>query len=213
MSVQYPTAPVAKVDPALSVEAFSRSSIVISVTIPANGTLPYPVYGETFYFIGATAPVEVKTDKTAFKPYRKGTGENFPQELRFSRLEIKNVNAFAIEITLWAGFGKYIDNRFEIVDAYTTVVGWNNSSINGGGSVAFLGSPTGNQIQRKAFVISNIDPNNALVIRDKDNNFCCAVFANTSITLPISGEVRVFNPTGAPIQCYISEIWYIENGN
>jgi hypothetical protein len=209
--ITYPTAPVERLDPSLAVEAFSRSSIVITVTIPANGVLPYPVYGESFYFLGATAPIEAKTDKTSYKPYRKGTGENFPAELRFTRLEIKNDNAFAVQVTLWAGFGQYIDNRFEIVDTFTSIQGWVSSQINAGASAIFTGAPVGSQIQRKAIVVSNIDANNTLVIRDKNNNFCCAVFPNTSITLPISGEVRVFNPTGANIQCYVSEVWYEEN--
>jgi hypothetical protein len=86
-----------------------------------------------------------------------------------------------------------------------------SSQINAGASAIFTGAPVGSQIQRKAIVVSNIDANNTLVIRDKNNNFCCAVFPNTSITLPISGEVRVFNPTGANIQCYVSEVWYEEN--
>lgn len=208
----YPTAPAPKIDPVISAESYSRSSIVISITVPANSVVPYPVYGESFYFVGCTSPVEVATDKSPYKPYRKGTGENFPPELRFTRLEIKNSKNSPVQIVLWAGFGRYIDNRFEIVDAYTKAKGAATITVPGLDAVVFNGVPQGEQIQRKSFIVSNFDSLNPLLIRDENANVVCCVYAQTSITLPISGYVEVYNPNAGNITAYMGEIWYIENG-
>jgi len=199
--------------PDLANEAFSRSSLVFTMPIAAGAMVSMPVYGDAFYLIGCTAPVEIRTDQTSEKPYRKGTGERFPAALRFGRLEIRNPNSNPVLVTLWAGFGEYIDNRFEVVDGYTVARGWTGTQINAGATVTFTGAGTGNQIQRKAFVITNLDPNNNLLIRDAAGNTLCAVFKETSITLPIAGPVQVHNATGAPISCAIGEIFYSENGN
>lgn len=193
-------------------EAFTRSSIVQTFSIPANSTVPISQYGQSFYFIAATAPLEVKTDVTAFKPYRKGTGEEFTDEMRFQRLEVKNSNAFNVTISIWVGFGKYLDNRFEVLDSYTGIRTANApGTIAAGATLALNGSPTGTQIQRKALVVSNIDTAAILQVLDLNNALCCAIFPQTSITLPISGEVRIKNPTGVIAAVYVSEIWYYEN--
>ena len=201
-------------NPSLEIESYTRSSVVQSMSVPANSILAVSQYGQSFYFLGATSPIEVKTDLTAFKPYRKGTGEEFPNELRFKRLEIKNPNAYAVTVQIWIGFGKYLDNRFEVLDSYVKIVSaLPAGSIAAATSLTLNGSPTGTQIQRKSIVVSNLDPTSDLVILDEDDDFVCAVFPRTSITLPISGVVKVRNTTGVSISCYVSEIWYVENAS
>ena len=193
-------------------EAFTRSSIVQKFSIPAGGTNSMGAYGQTFYVLGANAPIEIKTDVTPSKPYRKGTGEEFPAELRFKRLEIKNPNAYAVTVEIWVGFGKYIDSRIEVQENNTVI-----TSALPAGTIAALttltlsGSPTGNQIQRKNLIVSNVDTAAVLQILDENDDICAVVFPETSITLPISGVVKVRNNTGVIIACYVSEIWYYEN--
>jgi len=196
-----------------NLEQFSRSSFVVKVSIAAGAIYSLPCYGDSFYLLGATLPVEIKTDLTAYKPYRKGTGEKFPEQLRFGRIEVLNPNVDAVVLTLWVGFGEYIDNRFEILENYTVVQGSSTVTIGAGATVTFTGAVTGQNIQRKAFLISNLDPSNPVILRDSAGNNCAAVFPQTSVMIPVSGEIRVHNSTGAAISVYMSEIFYRENAS
>jgi hypothetical protein len=195
-------------DRPLQGEAYSRSSTVSQTIIPAGETFSAGVYGERFYFINATLPLEVKTNLTPFKPYRKGTGELFTPEMRFNRLEVKNNNAVAVFIQLWAGFGEYLDTTAELVEGYTTVYGNATSSLAPVSSLTLSGNPSGVQIQRKSVIVSNLSNSDTIYIKDNAGNFVCAVFPLTSITLPVSGIVKVVNSTAGAIPVCISEIWY-----
>lgn len=192
-------------------EAYTRSSVYVKQVIPAGGTIHVSAYGETFYFVGLTAPVNAKTDLTAAKPYRQGTGERFPSELRFRSLDIENPNASPVQLVLWVGFGEYIDHRTALIDGYTQAVGSPYSSVPAASARVFNGQPSGSQLQRKAIVVTNLDPANVLFLRDQSGAVICAVIANTSLTLPISGYVDVYNPSGAAITAYMGEVWYVEN--
>jgi hypothetical protein len=193
-------------------EAFTRSSTVHRFDIPAGGTFPISQYGQTFYILKCTAPVEVRTDRTPEKPYRKGTGEEFVEELRFSRLEFRNINSFVVRLEVWVGFGRYIDNRFEVLDSYTGITCALPSELLGAlTTLTLTGAPSQNQIQRKAIVVSNLDTGNVLRIWDENDELCCLVFPESSVTLPVSGIVKVRNDTGLAISCAVSEIWYYEN--
>ena len=207
-AIQYPRV---KNSPPIDTEAFTRSSVVMTLAIPANGMASIPSYGESFYLIGCSAPVEIKTDATAFKPYRKGTGEDFPPELRFKRLEVRNRNSSLINIQIWVGFGNYRDNRFEVIDEYAETIGDATPSIPAVTTRVFDGVTPAGYIQRKAFVISNLDPNSTLHLLDENDNFICAVFPETSIMLPTAGVVKVQNQTAIAITTYIGQIWYKEN--
>jgi hypothetical protein len=192
-------------------EAYTRSSVYVKQTIPAGQTIHVSAFGETFYFIGLTAPVNVRTDVTAMKPYRQGTGEVFPPELRFRSLDIENPNAGEVSLTLWVGFGEYIDRRTALIDGYTLSVGspWNN--VGPMSARSFPGIPGPTQLHRKAIVVTNLDIANPLLIRDGNANVICAVLPNTSLILPIAGAVDVYNATGVAISAYMGEIWYVEN--
>lgn len=192
-------------------EAWTRSSVEVRQTIQAGQTIHVSAYGETFYFIALTAPVRVKTDLTAAKPYRQGTGERFPEELRFKSLDIENTSSGVVTLVLWVGFGEYIDHRNALIEGYTQAYGSAFTNVLAASARTFLGLPTqSGQIQRKSIVVTNLDIANPLLVRDGSDNVICAVLPNTSLTLPISGPVNIFNATGATIAAYMGEIWYVE---
>jgi len=197
------------VNEALKNESFSRSSVVIVSTIKAGKSQSFGQYGESFYFITCTGPLDVKTELTGFKPYRKGNGENFPAEFRFSRLEIRNNSASDIYIQLWVGFGEYIDTTAEIVEGFSEIFGSDATVIPALGEVVFDGVPTGLQIQRKQIIISNSDLANSVYAKDKNNKFCAEIFFKSSITITASGYIKFVNNTAADIQVCISELWYV----
>lgn len=202
--------------PNLAIEKFTRASTIKQMVIPAGGLFPVSEFGERFYFIKCSATVMAKTEHSSEKPYQKGQGEYYTDEkMWFKRLEIRNPNEYDVYVRLWVGFGQFLDSTSELIETPAVFYGWNSNTIAGLTSVVFLGRPSGVQLQRKAFNISNMDLTNDLLIQDVDSvtglpvNTGLAVFAKTSITLPIAGPVAVRNATASAITCYISELWHI----
>lgn len=192
-------------------EQYTESANVIPVTVPAAGVWPIDQLGQAFYLIGCTSPVYIKTDQTPEKPYSKGRGERFPNQLRFRRLEIRNPNAYAVTLLIWIGFGEYIDKRFEVLDGYTVTVAQPTTIVPANGSVTLSGAGGAGMIQRKQVVVSNVDVQTTLQILDSAGNIAAAVFPQTSVAIPTSDQVTIKNPTAADVSAYISEIWYSEH--
>lgn len=189
-------------------EQYSRSSSVLTTVLAPNEERGFSAYGQRFYFINATAPLEAKTDLSAYKPYRKGTGENFTDEFRFKRVQFHNPNTYSIFIQVFVGFGDYLDTTSELVESFTQGTGTSTVTIPATTSITLNGNPSGIQLQRKSLIVSNLDPTNNIYVRDANDNYTAAVFPKTTISLPISGPVKVYNGTGAPIPVCIGEIWY-----
>lgn len=197
-------------------EANTRSSVVQWAVIPAGGTWGISHYGNRFYFQQATSIILARTEHTVDRPYKKGQGEQFPDELRFKRLEISNPNPFDIYVQVWVGFGEFLDSTFEVVDGFTKCFGvpLPSQQIAALSEVYLSGNPTGQQLQRKAVVISNMDLANVLLVMEADNSGVGTVPTNvifplTSIILPVSGPIVVRNNTASPIVTYIGEIFYV----
>ncbi len=207
---------MAEEDKFIPVEKVTRTSAVFRADIPALGVYGVSQLGERFYFITATGTVGVTTDKTPEKPYFQGTGEQFPPDFWFHRLQIRNPNPYPISIIVWAGFGEYLDSRISVLEAPTKIYGvvLPGSAIPASSEVYLPGTPTNQQIQRKGFVISNMDLANSLFIMQANlagvgTVTTNVVFPRTSITLPITGPFVVRNDTAGAIVTYIGEIWYV----
>lgn len=196
--------------PAIVGEAFSRASTFVDLVIPAGGVGAVPAYGQAFYIIACAGQVYIKTDETSEKPYARGTGEEFPEALRFKRLEIRNPSASDLAITIWCGFGKYIDNRAEVLEGWTEAAGWNGSTIAANSGVTFHGAASGKRRQRRALYISNMDPNASIQLRDTSGNVVAIVFAQSSAVIPVAGDVQVYNNNPSAISVSIGETWYTD---
>jgi len=197
-------------------ESFSRSSIERFIEIPAGttglpGVYQLDVHGNAFYLIDCTGEVEIQTNLSPFKTYRKSTGEEFPRDQAFRRLEFRNTGA-KITIRVWAGWGRYIDRRFEMVEAATKAKGWSEAGqeIPATSSIDFAPVTGDGVISRKSIIITNLDPNENLRLEDTDGNTFMTVFPRTSITLPLSDTITIANDTGAAISCNVGEINYVE---
>jgi hypothetical protein len=197
-------------------ESLTRSSVERYIEIPASdngipGSYSLDVLGNAFYLIDCTGEISISTDLSPFKTYRKSTGEEFPREQAFRRLEFRNHGA-AITIRVWAGWGRYIDRRFEMVESATTARGWDASSqeIPATSHVDFS-PPVGNGvIARKSIIVTNLDANENLQLQDTGGHTFLTVFPRTSVTLPISDTLRIANDTGSAIACNVGQILYVE---
>lgn len=194
----------------------TRSSVEMDIDVPAaNGSAPgyanFDVLGNAFYLIECAGEVEIKTNASTWKTYRKSTGEEFPGDQVFQRLEIRNYGA-QTRIKLWAGWGRYVDRRFELLEAPTKATGWNDPAqeVPANDHIDVVALSGGGYMRRKAVVVTNLDPNENLRLTDQDNNTFLTVFPRTSVTLPVSDTIRIYNDTGAAISCNVGQIHYVE---
>lgn len=192
----------------LAQEKYSRTSSLMQGEIVAGGVFPVIQYGETYYLVDSTGPIDIATNYSPRKQYRKGQGEKVPSEQRFTRLELHNPNSFDISFRLWVGFGDFLDRTAEVIEGYTRVVGYPSTSIPAVDEVVSTGDPQGIYVQRKQIIVSNLDQVNNLFLKDENNNYVCAVFPLTSITIPVSGPIKVVNENGSPVNVCLSEVWY-----
>jgi hypothetical protein len=193
-------------------EASTKAAVQVTRIIPAGETVGMEAYGRSFYVLKANAELEINTDLTAPKVYKRGKGENFPELFRFKRLEVKNTAAFAVTVTLWIGFGEYIDKNVDVSENPSALIGIGFTSIAAspgpGNSVTLTGAPpSANYLRRKSVIITNLDPANFLEYTD-GTNAAGVVFARVAIELTTSGPVTITNTTGAAISYRLSEIWY-----
>lgn len=180
---------------------------IIEQVIPANGFFGDSYDGNKFYIIEAAGPLFVKTDTTVSLPYKQGQGQMFDKPFR--RLEFKNPNAFPIYIRVYTGYGDYIDRRFQLIEANTSFKCNALTSIAATTAEVFNGTPSNNEILRKSILVSNNDSSNNLELRDESNVSGLIIFPKTSVMIPTSDYVEVYNPTGGGVACRVSELWYI----
>lgn len=201
-------------------EALSRTSSERLIEIsPKSGSVPgsyqLDVPGNAFYLIDCTGEIEIQTDLSPFKTYRKSTGEEFPMEQAFQRLEFRNQGSATVTVRVWAGWGRYIDRRFEMVEATTKARGWDDwpataQQIPAGSSIDIVPVLGGGVISRKSVIITNLDANENIRVEDADNNTFMTVFPRSSVTLPVSDTISLHNDTGSALACNIGEIVYVE---
>lgn len=201
-------------------EAQTRTAVERLIEVPASnggvpGTYQLDAHGSAFYLIDCTGEVEVRTDENSFKTYRKSTGEEFTKDGAFSRLEFRNTGASKLTIRVWAGWGKYIDRRFEMVESVTKARGWSNwpgnpQEVPANSSIDLTPVLGDGVISRKSILITNLDPTENMRLEDVDNQTFLTIFPQTTVTLPISDTLSIHNDTGAALSVNIGEILYVE---
>lgn len=182
-----------------------------------------PVMGVRFYLIecDSDSAVGIKTDKTSQELFTVGTGKEFTEEQFFAALEVQNFSDDVITITLFVGFGDYIDKRTTIVgnrlssilpviEPKTKAFGGDNGTIPAGDGITLPGTPQATMIRRKAITVTNLDPNLHLQIRDIDDVVVLTIFGETSVILPISEPCKIWNPNGSDISLSYGEIFWMK---
>lgn len=187
----------------------SAQSNFTTLELPAGKVSAINARGTNFHVVFASADVQIKWPGGEFGVYEQGAGiDLLPAGQAFERLEIRNPTLGNLLVTIYIGGPLYRDSRASIIEPKTRSIGWSGTQIDATDGEDFAGVPSGLMIRRKAFQVTNLDPSANLQIRDPDGNVILTVFPLTSITLPISEAVEVYNATGAPIACNVSEIWW-----
>ena len=187
-----------------------QSSKTIPYKIPAGGQITVKATGSHFFLVESPIAVMVKLESAGAVRCAAGSGLDCEDGAFFEYAEVSNPATYEITVLVYVGFAAYNERRAASVDANTVLIGQPITTIAANTKVPFTGAPTGNLVRRRQIVVSNLDAANPLYILDENDNLCAACFFGTSITLPTSGPLKVFNNTAAPIPVCISEIWYAD---
>lgn len=180
-----------------------------TLRIPAGRVESINAEGRNFYVVYSPVDLEIKWNGAEFAIYGQGAGiEDMPDGQTFKRLEVRNPSAADIIVKIYIGGPLYRDSRFAVIEPQTLADGWSGTQLAATTGVIFDGIPAGIRVRRKCLQVTNLDANLLLQLRDADGHVVLSVFPETSITLPISGPVEVYNQNGSPVACNISEIWW-----
>lgn len=178
-------------------------------TIPAQGIRVIESPGDTFFVVQSAVVLQIRWFGVDFAEYAQGQGEDLkPAGASFKRLEIRNPTATPQNVVIYAGFSRFLDQRFAVIEPKTVFAPWTGTQLAATTGQAFSGVASGRQIRRKSIQVTNLDANLRLQLRDAAGNVGLSIFPETSITLPISEFVEVYNQNGTPLACNISEIWW-----
>lgn len=180
-----------------------------TLQLPAGKVSAINARGTNFHVVFASADVQIKWPGGEFGYYQQGAGiDLLPSGQHFERLEIRNPTAGDLLVTVYIGGPLYRDSRASIIEPKTRAIGWSGTQLAATTGETFDGVPSGFLIRRKSIQVTNLDQNLTLQIRDTDGEVVLTVFPQTSITLPISEAIEIYNQNGSAVACNISEIWW-----
>lgn len=181
----------------------------VKIDIAPGAVQPVNIKGRNFYVVFAPVDIEIKRPGSEWATYPQGTGLDTQADgTEFERLEVRNPSAGTITVVLWIGGPLFRDSRSAIIEPRTEIAAWSSNQLAATTGSTLNGVPTGRRIRRKCIQVTNLDANLNLQIRDAAGHVGLTIFPSTSITLPISESVEVYNPNGSPVSCSISEIWW-----
>ena len=196
-----------------------RTAQIVNTILAAGQTLPLSQAGQGFYLIASNGAVSIRPSNGTFNSYYVGTGAKTDALNSFSMLELRNDNTFSVTLSLWVGFGDYIDNRnVQITDLFYPVVfptypvatAATNLLIPdlSGSAIVDINGQTWLALNRLTLQITNFDTVNAMPLKDTTNKVgaILACLPNTSLIIAISGNYRITLGTTA-LNCLVSETY------
>lgn len=187
----------------------NTQSKAVTLIIAAGAIAPINAEGENFHVVFSPVDLAIKFPGGEFVLHPQGSGvDNLPGGQTFKRLEVRNPSLGEITAVVYIGGPLYRDNRSAIIEPKTEFAAQASATLAAATGVTLSGLPTGFRIRRKSIQVTNLDPNLTLQVRDSAGQVGLTVFASTSIILPISEAVEIYNANGAAQALNISEIWW-----
>lgn len=180
--------------------------------LQAGQTLAMPLSGRYFSVVEAPGLIGVKLDQAPESLLEQGQQLNAGPADEFARVELRNLTTSPIRVAVWIGYTEFVDNRRAAIEAPTRFAPWSGTSLAATSGQKFLSAPgsMSRDVRRKCIVVTNEDPTLSLQIRDLSGVVGHTIFAQTAISLPISGDVEIYNANGAAVACRIAEIWWTQ---
>lgn len=180
------------------------------------------ITGEFIYCVDSNIGFELALDDD--RPIESDIGIEYRQEPgeAFTRITVVNTSATTtLRCSFLYGYGKIEDRRLVPVAGRrvgvlvqnfpTEAVASATSSLPATtGTITFDGIPTGDQIERKALIVTNeaVAGGNSLQVETKNGNTGLVVFPQSSIVIETNDEITINNISGGAINCRFMEIWY-----
>lgn len=161
-----------------------------------------------FWILESPVTLQVRVKGGSFNPYVQDTGEDYGRVGSFTRLDVRNPSLNTVRVLIYVGYSRFISSRSSVIEPNTKFIAWNGTQIGATSGETFTGVPPAGSLRRKAIQVTNEDATLRLHLRDADGNVGLIIFPETSITLPISESVQVFNPNGAAVAARVSEIYW-----
>lgn len=208
--------------PGVVIPGQGRSSQIITTIIPAQvgnvpGVTPIDQAGITFYLPLATGTVYIKPSNGSENQYTQGTGERALQN-PFTRLEVRNRNPFNVIISIFVGFGDYIDNRAILYNPLISNIVYPTYAIANtlgnllipdlsGGALNDLNGTQFLALSRIGIYVSNLDLGVTYnLVNTANTKSVLAVPPSTDIVFPVNGNLRITVPAGN-INALVSEVY------
>jgi hypothetical protein len=194
-----------------------RSSQILNLIVPANKPIQLFQAGQQFYLVLATGTVKIKPNNGSENTYTQGKGQIVPPDNQFSSLQLTNPNPFDIIVSIFVGFGDYIDNTVILFNpqvnsvvypTFPVIAAANNVTITDRSGSAFV-DPNGNSwlaLQRTHIYITNYDLGLTYGIKNVANSqTILGVLPQTNVVLDFAGTYQIND--AANLQLIICEVY------
>jgi len=205
-----------------AINILSRTSQVLRNIVPAGGTIQYPVTGNTFYVLFASATLNIKPGTGSSNPYETGTGLAAPEINSFGSLQISNPSASPVVFEIFVGFDGFIDNRLIVANTGLRQVAYPTYPVASAAASVAINDLSGTPItdingnnwyaaQRLAIIVCNPDPGVTLLLQEAGSSVSngpaiAVIYPLTSLNYPVSGNYSL-SVGGGNINAIVSEIY------
>jgi hypothetical protein len=184
-----------------------KTSIVEQFSLTTGQIRTISAPGDFFLVVETSGTLNIARTGTGFSPYGQGDGEQLAEGETFDRLQIQNPNASTVQVTIFAGFGRRIQNRQSVVEPPTQLRQLFGGNLSAATTVPVSSLTTGaTDIRRKALLVANGDASLRLQVLDGSGNVCSFIPPGQAHVFPVSLACGIRNPNGAAMEVYISEI-------
>lgn len=202
------------------ITGIARTYSIVNVSIAAGATLALPQTGDNFYFPVLTAPIQARPRGGLFNTFYQGTGAKVDPQNQFAILELYNPNTFPVGISVFVGFGEYIDNRVIISNDSVSNVAFPTYSSPSTSAIIQIPDKSGTKftdvngrnfvaLARTAISINNLDNASNLYLEGSPSGtILYAVYPLTSAAIPtLSGNYLATVNGSSMVNGIISEIY------
>lgn len=183
----------------------------------AAGVTVIEVPGTSFRITEASGPVQVKIDEGGAFPFALGMAYTAPVGTGFTQIEVQNLAATENTVEVLVTAGTITDDRLNVIDGRVPLSVMDQASallsifageIPANTTIEIPEALPAGFRRRKAVMVANGSAEVRLHVLTAGGEVASFVPCEQVHTVTVSGPFGVRNPTGAAVECYISQELY-----